>query len=72
MTWESIETASKDGQKILLGRFAKGCREGKYGFMAIDKWHTPTNGIGWIGWSKFNPELWPPTHWQPLPEPPNK
>lgn len=61
MAWQPIETAPKDGQEIVMG-FWTG-----YG-----QWHQ------WIGlWDKntrrFRAYHWggPPTHWMPIPEPPD-
>lgn len=71
MTWQPIDTAPKDGTKVLLGRFVLNCPEGKNGRMAVDFWHT-VNPHGYEGWGKFNTRYWPATHWQPLPTPPKE
>lgn len=66
--WQPIETAPKDGTKILV------CIT--YGLDG--GWET----IQWVDWQK-GPFVWPiyqdridipfpPTHWQPLPEPPHE
>ena len=70
-TWQPIETAPKDGTKVLLGRFVLNCPEGKNGRMAVDFWHT-VNPHGYEGWGKFNTRYWPATHWMPLPTPPKE
>ena len=70
--WQPIETAPKDGTKVLLyGPLS--CSKGiirKVPKMAVDRYAQPEDKLGWTGWGKFNPKFWPPTHWQPLPEPP--
>jgi hypothetical protein len=66
--WKPIETAPKNGTRILLGRFKSDCPMN--GRCAVDWWSLPEDGRGWIGFGKFNPTYWPPTHWMPLPPPP--
>lgn len=59
--WQPIETAPKDGREILL--FARGNRD----FIGVGQWakgNLPET-YGWF-WS-FAIR---PTHWMPLPEPP--
>jgi hypothetical protein len=66
--WQPIQTAPKDGVPIILGFAGSGANEGY--------WHDGSkNHWGYAGWyfSDDNiltskPNL--PTHWQPLPEPP--
>lgn len=67
-TWMPIESAPKDGTKILLV-----CMDAKssdtqhrVGTMAVDFWHDGTKH-GFVGWGKFNSRYWPATHWMPLP-----
>jgi hypothetical protein len=62
--WQDINTAPKDGSIILI------CGEAKNGFFVAD-----AKFSGW--WMIFSPEdddytveLDEPTHWQPLPSPP--
>ena len=70
MEWQPIETAPKDGTKIILGRFVKNCQEGRSPHVEIDFWHRlPV--VGYEGFGKFNDKYWPPTHWMPLPAPPS-
>lgn len=58
MTWQPIETAPKDGKRILLSS-ASGC-------MSVGEWSMD-------GWACGFHLLWfGPTHWMPLPPPPNK
>ena len=61
--WQPIETAPKDGRALLLCCMTPS----KYsrhepGFMAVCGYDE--------GWSAFNRFHFPPTHWQPLPAPP--
>ena len=67
MNWQPIETAPKDGTKILCGRFKEGDEHD--GFMAVDRWHSYAND-GYQGFGKFNDRFWPPTHWITLPDRP--
>lgn len=66
--WQPIETVPKDGRKVVLGRFVKQCPHGHAGRIEIDKWR---GGNPWLGFGRFNEQYWPPTHWMPLPDPPN-
>jgi hypothetical protein len=66
--WQPIETAPKDGEKVLVGRFKRGCPWN--GRIAVDWYRRPGDNAGFIGWGRFNPQNWPATHWMPLPSPP--
>lgn len=68
--WQPIETAPKDGTKILVGRFTG--KEGHLheGRIAVDWYRSAGIGAGFTGFGKFNNRHWPATHWQPLPAPP--
>lgn len=68
--WRPIETAPKDGTRVLVGRFAPD-RYKREGTIAVDYWHTGARN-DFVGWGKFNMHHWPPTHWMPLPDPPAK
>lgn len=69
MEWQPIETAPKDGREILCGRFTD--EKDKFnGKINVDWYRQPHHGKGYIGWGRFNPKYWPPTHWMPLPKPP--
>ena len=60
MTWRPIETAPKDGTDILLGF------EPAIGWQRIGKaW-----GGQWVSAWNHHPIHDQPTHWMPLPEPP--
>lgn len=56
MPWQPIETAPKDGENILLGINLGYLMYAQSSFWLADKW------ADW-DWRK-------PTHWMPLPEPP--
>lgn len=68
MRWRPIKTAPRDGTKILVGRFT--VSSSKKGLIEVDWWRTEKDNAGFIGFGRFHPIYWPPTHWQPLPEPP--
>jgi hypothetical protein len=63
MEWQPIETAPKDGQRVLT--FRSGFAES----MAV-AWFN-NSGFGLACWVPVNGAAWPePTHWMQLPEPP--
>jgi hypothetical protein len=69
--WRSdMENAPRDGTRVLLGRFTGNPKADHEGFQAVDWYRSPERDAGFIGFGKFNAQFWPPTHWQPLPEPP--
>ena len=69
--WRDISSAPTDGTKVLVGRFVEKDSFKRNGFMAVDFWHEPKRDkCRYSGWGEFNKQFWPPTHWQPLPEPP--
>ena len=68
MDWQPIETAPKDGTKIILGQFDK--TKDRYGRVRVDYWHKVSDAGSYSGWGEFNNRFWPPTHWMPLPAPP--
>ena len=66
--WQPIETAPKDGSYIILyrpsndGRHKDAVREGKFHrYGMAETWRVRSGGV----W-----DIDAPTHWQPLPEPP--
>jgi hypothetical protein len=69
MEWQTIETAPRDGTKILCGRFVRGCEYN--GRIRVDWWATFKES-GYTGFGHFNATYWPPTHWMPLPAPPGQ
>ena len=56
MTWQPIETAPKDGEHILLGIHLERLVYAQSSFWLSGKW---------AGWDYRKP-----THWMPLPNPP--
>jgi len=71
--WQPIETAPKDGTRVLLicCKTSAECRRFMH-HMEVDFWHDKKTApkSGFVGWGLFNNSYWPPTHWMPLPEPP--
>ncbi len=71
--WQDIETAPRDGTKVLLGCFGDvdpGSKK-RLGTVAVDYWHT-IEEHGFTGWGQFNAEYWPPSHWCEVPTIPAK
>jgi hypothetical protein len=64
MTWRPIETAPKDGTRILLGCNAE-VDAGRY--WRSENQRNPRERWVWNGWPKYQP-----THWKPLPDPPKR
>lgn len=58
MTWQPIETAPKDGEYILIGMHF-----GHRFYVQSSFWIASE----WAGWDYRKP-----THWMPLPEPPEE
>jgi hypothetical protein len=63
--WQPIETAPRDGHDILITNRGHGM------LVRIAFWDEAF-GVGgrWSTWPGRNPALYEPTHWMPLPEPP--
>lgn len=60
MDWQPIETAPKDGSRVLINR--KG-----YAEPICVGWYSQD----WKEWKSVPGEWsWKPTHWMPLPDPP--
>lgn len=62
--WQPIETAPRDGTRVILAW--DGVRVGYF----LDN---SASIKPWSGWKVPSMETWPkgqPTHWMPLPEPP--
>ena len=66
---EPIETAPKNGERVLVACFSATGKKGE-GLMQVDYWHTRSIDCGFEGWGKFNPTYYPATHWMPLPAAP--
>lgn len=67
--WQDIATAPKNGTRILLvGRDMYGDKDAGEPLSRINIgfWDTEFRNGAWIGLGTH----FPPTHWQPLPEPP--
>ena len=65
--WRDIESAPKDGTKIVVGIYFDGGKypeEARWDFW-VDSWRKYASGYG----EGFG-EPYRPTHWMPLPEPP--
>lgn len=82
MEWQPIETAPRDGSSFLVHKnTAPGLPSGRAdkcwaGNSAVAAWWAEENGGegAWICYMSMvqDPELhFEPTHWMPLPEPPN-
>ena len=68
MEWQDIESAPRDGTRVLLGQFND--KRDFYGRMAVDWWRTEGGSHSYTGFGQFNKTYWPATHWMPLPAPP--
>ncbi len=70
MSWQSIETAPRDGTTILVGH-----SESVFSaWWEPDGWKTGSGVAGWVDGCTNNDgdySTYEPTHWQPLPPPPN-
>ena len=71
--WQPIETAPRDGTRILLWCNCDKWSRAVIGAFDIQKYHAkprPYWNYGWlgVGWARQNP----PRYWQPLPEPPKE
>lgn len=62
--WQPIETAPKNGKRILL---ASGSSHVFTGF-----WDADADAPETDGWSDDGGGWWEPHHWTPLPEPPKE
>ena len=71
--WQDIETAPKDGTRF-RGRQRRVNRlTGKMYYWRRITWYGKTSHVPLYGWccgQGENVDLWQPTHWMPLPEPP--
>lgn len=69
MDWQLIETAPRDGTSILLWD-GRSVFEGGW----FDSWYGDESGACWMAANldeEYGAAVFP-THWQPLPPPPNK
>jgi hypothetical protein len=65
--WQPIETAPKDGRKIIAF-----CLKNGKPHYDVTWWRTNKDICGYTGWGEFNERFWPATHWMPLPAPPSR
>lgn len=72
LEWQPIETAPKDGTNFLGGRWNTGEFGHVYWSSLVCWWRDSHNGGGNVGWvTQPGAFAWnSPTHWMPLPEPP--
>ena len=70
--WKPIETAPKDGSKILLADYSGlknyGVKDGMW--IASGFWEPPESNLERGHWTDKVEWLYSPTHWMPLPQPP--
>lgn len=74
MEWQPIETAPKDGTRILVVSGEKGfyTAPGDIGVAHWEKQAFPNGVHEWVAvWCCDQVTTFKPTHWMPLPEPPN-
>lgn len=68
MTWRSIKDDPPPKDRcILLICMSPSAPKHRKRFMAVDMWDEQYDG----GFGSFNSQMWPATHWMPLPEPPD-
>jgi hypothetical protein len=69
MDWQPIETAPKDGTEIdLWSPICKRIPDCKW----LDRYATGWFTRGDRGWEEISTAMISPTHWMPLPAPPEK
>ena len=66
MQWQPIETAPEDGTRVLLFEAGRKVCIGEY-----VPAHSRHRGWCLEGWRNFYGHFFNPTHWMPLPLPPN-
>lgn len=66
MSWKPIDTAPKDGTRILVHR--RGAR--RYPIVGVDFWRVESHSWPWKPCWYHSPEDEQPTHWMHLPEAP--
>lgn len=70
--WRTIESAPRDGTLVLLAGINGFSNLRGYGHWLEEDPSAEWSGPGWWGaCSGRYGELGPPTHWQPMPEPPH-
>ncbi len=75
-SWQPIETAPKDGTRILGRRPYAETFTGKLRHLTLKTFWGKTSHVPLYGWNHGNDvenmNLWEPTRWMPLPEPPKE
>lgn len=66
--WQPIDTAPKDGTRVLL--YDRFCREPEHARF-VGFWAQDARDSTWKWWSCPGAFIRRPTHWHPLPEPPS-
>lgn len=69
--WKTIDSAPKDGTRVLLGRFTGNKKAEHEGLCKVDWYRQPSSSAGYVGFGYFNMTHWPATHWMPLPAAPS-
>lgn len=71
--WQPIETAPRDGTRVLLWACDPCYPKGKplVGYFENNKWHLSGHEFTECWINNFD-EYFNPTHWMPLPEPPKE
>ena len=67
--WSTIETAPRDGTAVLLYYTSDGIVYGTYDPATADWWSINVSNDEFI--SRYAESCEEPTHWMPLPNPPN-
>jgi hypothetical protein len=72
--WKTINTAPKDGSRILLWpiRRGRGAQFSSDAFVGLGRWHQPANSDYSGSWMVATGVYvtGEPTHWMPIPSPP--
>lgn len=66
MEWQTIETAPKDGTRILVS-CVYDVDGDAHSHEWVDWWGSDDEWEGWLDFPKEIPAPFPPTHWMPLP-----
>ena len=70
MAWRDISSAPKDGTRIIIYDPRYGPLEGLWN--EPDDYRGMSGNIDWHDWLGIDGEIYEPTHWQPLPAPPEQ
>lgn len=74
--WQPIETAPKDGTEIIVFHpiaavCAAFCPAPGFAWHCMDGQNTVIGAVSGVSIPRMTSFIEPPTHWQPLPEPPS-